>query len=111
MRSAAAPAKLKVSPSSSIELLTPADRLHLMEQLWNSLSDEDVSLSKAQEQELDRRLDEAFDVRAGGVVGAKAMTLPADCANHAIAIPVSRPIEIVASSGVVAWDISHSPTA
>jgi putative addiction module component (TIGR02574 family) len=40
-----------------IEKLSPAERLELIAQLWDSLSDDDVLLTDAQRQELDRRLD------------------------------------------------------
>lgn len=43
---------------TDIEKLTAAERLDLIERLWDSLSDDDIPLSKAQEEELDRRLDE-----------------------------------------------------
>lgn len=41
-----------------VEKLTPEERLSLLERLWDSLSDTDVSLTEAQSAELDRRLDE-----------------------------------------------------
>jgi putative addiction module component (TIGR02574 family) len=40
-----------------IEQLSPSERLELIAQLWDSLSDDDVLLTDAQRQELDRRLD------------------------------------------------------
>ncbi len=46
------------TPGIDIQTLTPADRLRLIEQLWDSLSDEEVTLTEAREIELDRRLDE-----------------------------------------------------
>jgi len=36
--------------------LSPAERLALIAQLWNSLEDQQVTLSPAQQAELDRRL-------------------------------------------------------
>jgi len=45
-------------PTIDIQKLTPAERLRLVEQLWDSLSDEDVPLTEAQQKQLDRRLDE-----------------------------------------------------
>ena len=41
-----------------VEQLTPEERLQLLERLWDSLTDEDVPLTQAQREELDRRLDE-----------------------------------------------------
>jgi putative addiction module component (TIGR02574 family) len=40
-----------------IEQLSPGERLDLIENLWDSLSDDDVPLTDAQRQELDHRLD------------------------------------------------------
>ena len=45
-------------PAIDINSLHPDERLRLLEQLWDSLSDEDVPLTVAQREELDRRLDE-----------------------------------------------------
>jgi putative addiction module component (TIGR02574 family) len=39
-----------------IDRMTPSERLDLIEQLWDSLSNRDVPLSPAQETEIDRRL-------------------------------------------------------
>ena len=39
-----------------ISRLSPQDRLSLIEQLWDSLTDADVPLSPAQRDELERRL-------------------------------------------------------
>jgi putative addiction module component (TIGR02574 family) len=39
-----------------ITRLSPEERLRLIEQLWDSLKDEDVPLPPAQEAELERRL-------------------------------------------------------
>lgn len=44
-------------PALDIEQLTPAERLELIEQLWDSLSEDDVPISDAQRTELERRLD------------------------------------------------------
>lgn len=44
-------------PALDIEQLTPAERLDLIEQLWDSLSEDDVPISDAQRTELERRLD------------------------------------------------------
>ena len=45
-------------PAVDITRLSPAERLRLLEQLWDSLSDDDVPLTAAQRRELDRRLDD-----------------------------------------------------
>jgi putative addiction module component (TIGR02574 family) len=47
-------------PAIDIEALTPAERLELIERLWDSLGRVvgDVSLSPDQREELDRRLDD-----------------------------------------------------
>jgi putative addiction module component (TIGR02574 family) len=44
-------------PAVEIDGLTPEERLALIERLWDSLSDDDVPLTDAQREELDRRLD------------------------------------------------------
>jgi len=56
-------------PNIDIEALTPAERLDLLEQLWNSLaaSQDSLPLTSAQREELDRRLD---DLEHAGPVGA-----------------------------------------
>ena len=38
--------------------LSPEERLRLLEQLWDSLSDDDIPLTTAQREELDPRLDD-----------------------------------------------------
>ena len=45
-------------PAIDIGRLTPEQRLRLLEQIWDSLSDDDVPLTAAQREELDRRLDD-----------------------------------------------------
>jgi putative addiction module component (TIGR02574 family) len=45
-------------PAVNIDGMSPEERLHLLEQLWDSLSDNDVPLTGAQREELDRRLDD-----------------------------------------------------
>ena len=45
-------------PAIDLEKLSPDERLKLLEQLWDSLSDQEVELTPAQRAELDRRLDE-----------------------------------------------------
>jgi putative addiction module component (TIGR02574 family) len=44
-------------PAMDIEQFTPGERLALIERLWDSLSEDDVPLTDAQREELDRRLD------------------------------------------------------
>ncbi len=41
-----------------IDRLSPEQRLRLLEQIWDSLSDDEVPLTRAQREELDRRLDD-----------------------------------------------------
>jgi putative addiction module component (TIGR02574 family) len=55
-------------PQIDIASLTPAERLSLLEELWDSLASEPegVPLTPAQRAELDRRLD---DLDAEGPVG------------------------------------------
>ena len=45
-------------PAIDIGQLTPEQRLRLLEQLWDSLTDDEVPLTSAQREELDRRLDD-----------------------------------------------------
>ena len=47
--------------------LSPAERLTLIAQLWDSLDDDDVPLTPAQQTELDRRLATLGDDRATSV--------------------------------------------
>ncbi len=42
----------------NIDHLSPAERLRLLGQLWDSLSDDNVPLTATQREELDRRLDD-----------------------------------------------------
>jgi putative addiction module component (TIGR02574 family) len=44
-------------PAVDIERLSPAERLDLIERLWDSLSEDDVPVTDAQHRELERRLD------------------------------------------------------
>ncbi len=57
-----------MSPDLNISALSAADRLRLIEQLWESLSEHpsQVPVTDAQRAELERRLDE---VDAGAVAG------------------------------------------
>jgi putative addiction module component (TIGR02574 family) len=45
-------------PAINIDEMSPDERLRLLERLWDSLSDDQVPLTRAQRAELDRRLDE-----------------------------------------------------
>jgi len=45
-------------PAIDIGRLSPEERLRLLERLWDSLSDDDVPMTPAQREELDRRLDD-----------------------------------------------------
>jgi putative addiction module component (TIGR02574 family) len=47
--------------------LTPAERLALISQLWDSLEDDQLPLSAAQQIELDRRLETLDQDRQAGV--------------------------------------------
>lgn len=59
-------------PTLDIERMSPEERLELMEQLWDSLRPDPshVPLSEAQEEELDRRLDDLeADIQSGVPLG------------------------------------------
>lgn len=43
-------------PKLDLDALTPAERLLLIEQLWDSLDEQDVPLTDAQQAELARRI-------------------------------------------------------
>lgn len=45
-------------PKLDIESLSPDERLALIERIWDSLSSDDVGLTKAQQDELARRLED-----------------------------------------------------
>jgi putative addiction module component (TIGR02574 family) len=64
---------MQLTPAE-IERLSPEERLRLIEQLWDSLEDEEVPLPPAQAAELERRLAtfEADRVRAVGWEELKA---------------------------------------
>jgi putative addiction module component (TIGR02574 family) len=53
--SAAADIEIMDATRLDISSLTPAERLQLVEQLWDSLSPNDIPLTPAQAEELDRR--------------------------------------------------------
>jgi putative addiction module component (TIGR02574 family) len=56
-------------PAVDIAKLTPAERLQLVEELWDSLCDtpEAVPLTEAQRAELDRRLDDLDQEGPSGI--------------------------------------------
>lgn len=59
-------------PTLDIEKLSPDERLELLEELWDSLRKEpsSVPLTRAQEEELDRRLDDLeADIESGAPLG------------------------------------------
>ena len=59
-------------PTLDIEKLSPDERLELLEELWDSLRKEpsSVPLTQAQEEELDRRLDDLeADIESGAPLG------------------------------------------
>ena len=45
-------------PAIDVSKLSAAERLRLLEELWDSLGDKDVPLTATQKAELDRRLDD-----------------------------------------------------
>jgi putative addiction module component (TIGR02574 family) len=47
--------------------LTPPERLALISQLWDSLENDQLPLTAAQQAELDRRLDNLHEDRSNGV--------------------------------------------
>jgi putative addiction module component (TIGR02574 family) len=50
--------------------LTPPERLALISQLWDSLEDDQLPLTAAQREELDRRLASLDQDRRGGITWA-----------------------------------------
>ena len=59
-------------PTLDIEKLSPDERLELLEELWDSLRREpsSVPMTQAQEEELDRRLDDLeADIESGAPLG------------------------------------------
>lgn len=50
-----------------IKSLTPQERLELLEEIWDSLECEDISMTDAQRAELDRRLDDLEHDRHLGI--------------------------------------------
>lgn len=59
-------------PTLDIEKLSPDERLELLEELWDSLRKEpsSVPLTRAQQEELDRRLDDLeADIESGAPLG------------------------------------------
>jgi putative addiction module component (TIGR02574 family) len=45
-------------PAVDIRRMSPEQRLRLLERLWDSLTDDEVPLTAAQREELDKRLDD-----------------------------------------------------
>ena len=50
-----------------LRTLTAAERLALIGEIWDSLTPDDLPLSDAQREELDRRLDESAGESAAGI--------------------------------------------
>jgi putative addiction module component (TIGR02574 family) len=44
-------------PAIDVSALTPTEKVELIDELWQSLSSEDLALTPEQQTELDRRLD------------------------------------------------------
>jgi putative addiction module component (TIGR02574 family) len=61
-----------MEPLTHLEIarLTPSDRLALIAQLWDSLEDRQLPLSRAQQAELDRRLASLDQDRPQGITWA-----------------------------------------
>lgn len=58
-------------PAIDIDAMSPAERMRLIADLWDSLPDADLGLSDAERHELDRRLaDMDADIEAGNALGA-----------------------------------------
>jgi putative addiction module component (TIGR02574 family) len=60
---------MPTKPSVDIDILTQAERLQLIDELWESLSatPEAIPLTDAQRRELDRRLDELDAGESAGI--------------------------------------------
>lgn len=56
---------------SELDRLTPPERLALIAQLWDSLEDEEIPLTLAQQTELDRRLETLRQDRREGITWAQ----------------------------------------
>jgi putative addiction module component (TIGR02574 family) len=56
-----------VAVNVNIQSLTAEERLALIGDIWDSLTLDDLPLSDAQRDELDRRLDESADDTAAGI--------------------------------------------
>ncbi|MBV9762856.1 MAG: addiction module protein [Acidobacteriaceae bacterium] len=61
---------MQLLTADEIGRLTPPERLHLIAQLWDSLDNEQLPLTEAQQAELDRRLASLNDDRRNGVTWA-----------------------------------------
>ena len=56
-----------MSVNVDLRTLTAAERLALIGEIWDSLTPDDLPLSDAQRDELDRRLDESAGESAAGI--------------------------------------------
>jgi putative addiction module component (TIGR02574 family) len=61
---------MEVLTPDEIVRLTPAERLALIAQLWDSIEHEQLPLTKAQESELERRLSSLDQDKSNGVTWA-----------------------------------------
>jgi putative addiction module component (TIGR02574 family) len=61
---------MEVLSADEIVRLTPAERLALIAQLWDSLEQEQLPVTNAQEAELERRLGSLDEDRRNGVTWA-----------------------------------------
>jgi putative addiction module component (TIGR02574 family) len=61
---------MEVLTPDEIVRLTPAERLALIAQLWDSIEHEQLPLTKAQESELERRLSSLNQDKSNGVTWA-----------------------------------------
>ena len=58
-------------PAIDIQAMSPAERVDLIADLWDSMPDSESLLSQAQRDELDRRIDDLdADIEAGRPLGA-----------------------------------------
>jgi len=61
---------MEVLTRDEISRLSPAERLALIEQLWDSLDQDQIPLTESQRAELDRRLESLGDDRRNGITWA-----------------------------------------
>ena len=62
---------MELLTQNELARLTPPERLALISQLWDSLEDDQLPLTTAQQSELDRRLDTLDQDRGKGVSWAE----------------------------------------